>query len=251
MHATTDRLPPFSGGPGTSSFARPRDARVLAFAREQAADALAGRTIWCVAALPSGLAAAEAVEACLRRPAQERVATRWRGVEAADELRRLTARVEAMLSGGLAAPAAFGARERDAYDEAVADGDARLGDEVAADDVVVLHDALAATLAVAARARGAHVVRHLHGGVRGAAAVAAAQFLDRFERPVDAWVASGGGEIAAAMPSPGHVDRKRAAGGGEERDGLCWRALLADVVAEDREEHVGGTVHVRPLVAAR
>ncbi|MBB4661910.1 hypothetical protein [Conexibacter arvalis] len=252
MYATTDHLPPFWGGPGTSSFARPRDARVLAFTREQAADALAGRTVWCIAALPSGIAAAEAVEACLCRPQEERVTTGWRGVEAGAELRRLAGRIDAMLAGAVSAAAELGERERAEYAEAVADGEELLGDEVAADDVVVLHDALAAVVAEAARARGAHVVRHLHGhGPHRAGAAAARGFLGGFDRGVDAWVATGREEVVAAMPSPGHVDRKHAAERGEEAPGLCWRAVLGDVVSEDREEHVGGTIGVRPRVAAR
>jgi hypothetical protein len=32
---------------------------------------------------------------------------------------------------------------------------------------------------------------------------------------------------------------------------LGWSRLLGDVVRADREEHVGGRVHVRPAVAAR
>jgi hypothetical protein len=34
-------------------------------------------------------------------------------------------------------------------------------------------------------------------------------------------------------------------------DELGWTSLLADVVHNDRDETVGGTRHVRPLVAAR
>jgi hypothetical protein len=253
MHATTDHLPPFFGGPGTSSFARVRDDRVLAFTQEQAADALGGRTVWCIAALPSGLAAAEAVEACLCRPAEERVTTAWRGVEAGTALRALAGRIDAMLAGALDAPAELSAAERDDYRAAVADGERLLGDAVGADDVVVLHDALAATLADAARARGAHVVRHLHRSPGRAIArtSSAGDFLAPFERGVDAWVATGADGVVAAMPSPGHLDRKQVDGTGRDRTGLCWRALLADVVAEDREEHVGGTIGARPVVAPR
>ena len=250
---TTDHLPPFSGGPGTSSFARPRDERVLAHAREQAADALAGRTVWCIAALPSGLAAAEAVEACLCHPQEEQVATGWRGVEAGVGLRRLAGRIDAMLAGAVSAPAELGPRERAEYAEAVAAGDSLLGDEIGDGDVVVLHDVLAAVVAPAARDRGAHVVRHLHGfGPHRAGAAAASDFLLAFGRGVDAWIATDRDGVVAAMPSPGHVDRKRAVGGrADEAAGLCWRSALGDVVAEDREEHVGGTVGARPVVAAR
>ena len=253
MYATTDHLPPFSGGPGTSSFARARDARVLAFTQEQAADALAGRTVWCIAALPSGLAAAEAVEACLCRPAEERVQTAWRGVDAGMALRALATRIDAMLAGALDAPVELSAAERDDYRAAVDDGERLLDDAVLPDDVVVLHDALAATLAEAARARGAHVVRHVHRAAASAnpRAAAAAAFLAPFERDVDAWVVTSADGVVAAMPSPGHLDRKQVDGAGADRSGLCWRSLLADVVVEDREEHVGGTIGARPVVAPR
>lgn len=247
MHATTDHLPPYAGGPGTSSFARARDDRVLEHAREQAADALAGRTIWCFSALPSGLAAAEAVQACLLDPEQERVATAAHGVEGDAALRQLAHRLDAMLAGAVAAPAAFGARERTVYAGAVADGERLLGEEVRSGDVVVLHDALAAALTEAARARGAHVVRHLDRPERhGAGPAAAAGFLDGFCHGIDAWVATAPAGVTAAMPSPDHVDRKQAGD-----TGLCWRAALAAVVAEDREEHVGGTVAARPRIAPR
>jgi hypothetical protein len=253
MHATTEHLPPFSGGPGTSSFARQRDARVVAFTREQAADALGGRTVWSISALPSGIATAEALQACLRRPLEEPVTTGWRAVEGDPALRLLASRIEAMLAGVLASPDALGAHDREDYAEAVAAGEALLGEEIAPDDVVVLHDALAAVLADAARGRGAHVVRHLHAtdpaGAGGAAA--ASDFLDRFTHGVDAWVVTGPAGVTAAMPSPGHLDRKETAERGSGGSGLCWRAVLADVVVEDREEHVGGTVGVRPVVAAR
>lgn len=253
MHATTDHLPPFSGGPGTSSFARQRDVRVLAFTREQAADALGGRTVWSIAALPSGIAAAEAVQACLLRPQEEPVATGLRALEGDADLLQLAGRIEAMLAGALASPGGLSAHEREDYAEAVAAGEALLGEEVGRDDVVVLHDVLAAALADAARARGAHVVRHLratHPAGSGGAA-AASDFLGRFAHGVDAWVATGPEGVTAAMPSPGHLDRKQTTERGSGGSGLCWRAVLADVVVEDREEHVGGTVGPRPVVAVR
>jgi hypothetical protein len=278
--ATTDRLPPYAGGPGTSSFARMRDARVIAFTRETAADALAGRTVWCISALPSGAAAAELVQACLRRPARDGVTTGRRGLEqrTSPPLRRLAGQLDAMLAGALSAASEPGAAQRAAYAEGALDGDELLGPDVRADDVVVLHDALAAVLADAVRARGAHAVWHVHAQTRDPAAAAAWAFLAPFARGVDAFVVtaaappwqaatprggralgarepgSGAGgveRLTAAMPSPGHVAVKEVAPSGERGSGFGWRSVLADVVSEDREEHVGGTLHARPAVAAR
>ncbi|MDW5594810.1 hypothetical protein VSS74_10705 [Conexibacter stalactiti] len=207
----TDRLPPHYGGPGTSSFARLRDARVLDFTREAAADALAGRTVWCLSALPSGALAAEAVDACLCRPADDGVATRRRHL---------------------------------GEHWAERDADALLGAEIGRDDVVVLHDPLVATLADAVRARGAHAVWQLHGEL----------LAGPLPRALDACVVhtrSGGlDHLTAALPAPGHVAVKDVEPS-DRGTGFGWRSLLADVVAEDRDECVGGTLHVRPVIAAR
>ena len=36
-----------------------------------------------------------------------------------------------------------------------------------------------------------------------------------------------------------------------ERRALAWTSLLGDIVEEDRADNVGGTIQVRPVVAAR
>ena len=58
-------------------------------------------------------------------------------------------------------------------------------------------------------------------------------------------------EVAVALPSPGWVVVKEVIAPDEPHTGLGWRTLLADVVGSDREEHVGGTLHARPVVAVR
>ncbi|ADB53336.1 hypothetical protein [Conexibacter woesei] len=256
---TTDRLPPFTGGPGTSSFARARDLRVVAHARELASDALGGRTVWCVAASPPARAAAAELRACLSTPAEDAIAVGEHAVGAdsdADvELRQLAALLDDMLGGVAPGPVARGglsAHERAVYAAGADEGEALLGAGVRAGDVVVLHDALAAVLAEAARARGAHVIRHVNAPVRGPAAAEAWAFLHAFEHAVDAYVVAGPApdRLAAAMPSPSHVALKEVAPGATGA-GLGWRAVLADVIGEDRDEHVGGTLHARPVVAVR
>jgi hypothetical protein len=54
--------------------------------------------------------------------------------------------------------------------------------------------------------------------------------------------------IAALMPSSGVGFAKEFTDRAED---LAWSSLLADVLEHDRVECVGGTLHVRPIVAAR
>ncbi len=214
--SSTEHLPPHAGGPGTSSFARSRDARVLEHARETSADTLAGRTVWCLSALARGAVVAEAVDACLCAPQADGIATR-----------RLH----------LAATAT-----RD-----LAELDALLGAEIADGDVVVMHDRVAALLVESIRARGAHALWQLQRGERA----------DPLPRGLDACVvhapARTGGDadrLAAALPAPGHLAVMEVECG-RDGAGLGWRALLAGVVGEDRDEAVGGTLHARPHVPPR
>jgi len=61
--------------------------------------------------------------------------------------------------------------------------------------------------------------------------------------------------ITAFLPAAQLLDvRELPPGGGGARAGrvaLAWISLLGDVVEEDRADHVGGTIQVRPVVAAR
>jgi hypothetical protein len=59
--------------------------------------------------------------------------------------------------------------------------------------------------------------------------------------------------IAAFISAPDLVSAKEVQAGGQPQslDELGWTSLLADVVAGDRDETVGGTLHARPSVAAR
>jgi hypothetical protein len=187
-----------------------RDLRVLELLRRRALDALAGRTIWSVAALPTGRAGAEALRPVLQRPAQE------------------------------------GSDVRPVIPTDVAE-------RASAGDLVLLHDALAAVQARAARDCGAHAIL----------LVGAAQ-PPRESRPgADAYVLAWSGalgrglvadRLAAFMPSAGLVAafaHTRESPTPERPDELSWNAVLAEVVQSDRMEAVGGRLHPRPAVALR
>jgi hypothetical protein len=244
-----------------------RDARTLGDARRRAAEQLAGRTVWCAMALPAG-----------RRRALElraRVAGAGPGVAAAplevtadEPLRRLAERLDGMLTGTAPGGLELGAAEQDLYAEGtgrgdVLGGDAIGADAIGADDVVVVHDALSAILARAVREQGAHTIWRIRVAERPApGAQEAFAFLQRFSPGVDAyimaWIDRGPRRavverIAAAMPSAGVVAAKEfpARGAGDDPERLAWRTALAEVVRSDRGESVGGTLHPRPVVAAR
>ncbi|MCW2953506.1 MAG: hypothetical protein JWQ48_2676 [Conexibacter sp.] len=139
-----------------------------------------------------------------------------------------------------------------------------IGAAVAADDVVVLHDARSAVLAQVVRDRGAHAVWHVHvrGGTRPAA-VRELHALLRAGAPadaVDAYVVTstqslGRGRrverVAALLPSADLVDVKELADAERAGSALGWSSALADVIEVDHEDHVGGTLHARPTVPSR
>jgi hypothetical protein len=136
-------------------------------------------------------------------------------------------------------------------------------------DVVVLHDALTVALARAVRERGAHAIWHGRAvrGPQAPGARAAQAFLDPYTAAVDAYVVTWTEprgqrrrfeHVAALLPAAGLVDVKDAAPGGEAPAGggariaaLAWASVLGDVVEDDRDDRVGGTLHVRPAVAPR
>jgi len=244
-----------------------RDARVLTWVRDRAIDGLADRTVWCVAALPTRAPAARETNAHLEWARNGGVATGARDITTARGASSLADRLDALLRGAAAA-AELGPSERRAFAEVVDDGDQWVRDNVAPDDIVILHDALTVALTESVRARGAHAVWHL-GIARGARAAAVAQalaFLQRSAAPGDAYVLSrtrpvpGGGlvgHVAAMMPAPGvvattelHVDDPRSRSGSRWPDD-GWAAALGSVVEFDRSESVGGRLHPRPTVAAR
>jgi hypothetical protein len=224
------------------------DARALGERRERTGDALAGRTVWCTSALPAGDALAGSLSGCLDRTAGVR-ARRLR-LGAVAPLQPLAERLDAMLSGTGAGAPALRRADRALCREGATLSDALAGAGVGPDDVVVLHDSLAAILADAARDRGVHVVWELAIGAHSDEAVVGAwRFLRETAPGADAhltvWPGIG---IAAIMTAPGRVAAKRC---NASAAGLGWAAALADIVSGDRDESVGGTRHARPAVAAR
>ncbi|HEV7529078.1 MAG TPA: hypothetical protein VGO29_09295 [Solirubrobacteraceae bacterium] len=240
-----------------------RDAMALGAAAQRAGDVLAGRTIWCVIAMPGARRSADALRARVDGAGPGVAATSLQ-LTAAEPLRDLARQLEQMLGGvSTQGSSGLGPAEREAYARGALDGDDLLGDGVQAQDVVVVHDALSALVSQAARQRGAHVVWRFRVASRSQPARQdALQFLQRFTPGVDAHVTTwlqrdSHGElvqrVAAALPAAGMLATKqfRTRFTGEQPRRLAWRMVLAEVVRSDRGECVGGTLHPRPSVAAR
>jgi hypothetical protein len=248
-----------------------RDARTFHRARARAVDGLAGRTVWCATALPAAQGSARSLRACLGSGGG--VTAGALDVTAADPLREVAQRLDDVLRLAVAdvSPVGpehrtrLGPAEREVYAQAQRDGEAMLGRAVAPNDIVVLHDALTAVLAQALRERGAHVIWDVMlGAVPGdATAHDAWAFLRPYTSAIDAFVmswveADARGRtverIAAVMPSADVVATKEIPtgdAGGDPCQTVGWSSVLADVVDQDRGEHVGGTLHARPAVAMR
>jgi hypothetical protein len=240
-----------------------RDIRALGAAGDRAGDVLAGRTIWCAAALPGGRALAQELGMRLSGAGPSVAAAQLQVREAAEQLRRLAQRIDEMMSGAGGAQPGLGRGDEDIYAEAARDSEGLVGDGVGQEDVVVAHDALSAVLAQAVRERGAHAVWRVRiASSSPASARRALEFLGRLAPGIDAYLLSWiertpRGErlerVAAAMPSAGIVAAKEfpSPGLGNEPRPLAWRMALAEVVRTDRGEAVGGTLHPKPTVAAR
>jgi hypothetical protein len=211
------------------------DRRVLAWTRATAIDALADRTVWSAAALPGGRAAAERLRALLLRG-------------------DLSARLLALdLPGSATATAG--------------PPDATLDAEAAPGDVVVLHDEPAPARAAALRERGLHAIWHIRPPLeRPTRRSDVARAFPRPQAdPVDAvvvsWREPSGRRppvegVAALVPKARLVIVKEAAtadsaGVSADNVALAWISILGDVVEDDRDDHVGGTLNARPFVARR
>jgi hypothetical protein len=235
------------------------DERVHAWTRAQAIDALAGRTVWCAASHPGGRIAAGRLRKLLRGD----LVVRTLAVAATEPPASLARRLDSMLAGAAEAWP-LGAAAGEEYARATERAEALVGERVAPGDVVVLHDALTVSLARPVRERGAHAVWHLRAprGPQAPSARAAHAFLDPHEAAVDAFVVAWGEpraraeRVAAVLPAAGLVDVKDASRTegrrlAAQRLALAWSSILGDVVEADRDDVVGGTLHVRPAVAAR
>jgi hypothetical protein len=212
-----------------------RDERALGERRRRSDDALAGRTVWCITTLSAGDALDEALSACLA--GVDCVDTERLRLQATAEILELAARVASMRGGTAVQRLRALSLEASAAEPLVG---------VSPEDVVVAHDPLAAILASGSRDRGAHVVwDETNEGV-----VVAWQLVREATPAADAHltVVPGVG-IAAVMAAPSRVAAKRCEDA--EITGLGRLAALADIVRDDRDETVGGTLHARPAVAAR
>lgn len=233
--------------------------RVLAWLRSRGSDALAGRVVWCAAALSGGHAAGRRLRELLR----EDIEVAPLAVQAAEPQAELARQLDAMLAG-VPPPRSLGAAERAAYAHGAELAEHALGGRVRPGDVVVLHDCFTVSFAAALRDRGAHTVWHLRrrSGSRAPSVRAAIDFLDQGGgAAVDAVVIDerlgidGPERVTALVPAAGLLDIREVSPGGDaartERVALSWISLLGDIVEEDRADHVGGTIQVRPVVAAR
>lgn len=197
------------------------DARGLERAAEHATEELGARTIWCAGTLADGRACAHELRACLERAG---------GLRAAGELDLEAERPVTDVAG------------------------------VAADDIVVLHDAVSAVLTGPLREQGAHPVWHLRPeALRGPAW----STLERHAAGLDGCILSwthvlDDGEVVeravAMIPAAGVLATTEVlsrGSGGDAAHELAWRRALAGVVSTGHAQHVGGTQHVCPTVAPR
>ncbi|HEX4752086.1 MAG TPA: hypothetical protein VH268_04245 [Solirubrobacterales bacterium] len=235
------------------------DRRELAWLRSRGSDALAGRVVWCAAALPGGHTAGRRLGELLHGDLK----TLPLAVEAADPPAELARQLEAMLAG-FPPPRSLGAAARTEYVRGAEVAEPALDGTVRPGDVVVLHDCFTVSFAAALRDRGAHAIWHLRGrsGSRAPSVRAAIDFLDRSDgAAVDAVVIDerpgidGPERVAALLPAARLLDIREVwpggAAAGAGRMALAWISLLGDILEEDRADHVGGTIQVRPVVAAR
>jgi hypothetical protein len=235
------------------------DARVLDWIDRQAASELAGRTVWCACTSPGAHAAATALLEHLRPALEDGVDSRAIGVDVGAPLLRLTQRLESMLSGIDGAEPPLGPEEAEVYSGGADGSQGLIGRELRAGDVVVLHDPFAASLAQAARARGAHVVWSLPAGPPRKSAADARRFLSPWCTALDAYVTAWpapdregrrGTGMLAYVAAPDLVSAKVADRARDRRyERLGWASVLADIVTTDRDERVGGRLHPRPAVA--
>jgi hypothetical protein len=225
--------------------------RVLAWLRSCADDALAGRVVWSVAGRH------------LRELLHDDLDLVPLAVEAAGPPAELARQLDGMLAR-VPSPGSLGTAARAAYAHGAELAEPALGGRVRPGDVVILHDCFTVSLATALRDRGAHAIWHLRrrSASRPPCVRAAIDFLDRGGgAAIDAVVIderqeSDGGElIIACLPAARLLDIREvsleADAARAERVALAWSSLLGDIVEEDRADHVGGTIQVRPVVAAR
>ncbi len=214
--------------------------RVLAWLRSCGTDSLAGRVVWCAAALSGGHAAGRRLRAMLHGDLEVAPLA----VDAAEPPAELARQLDAMLAG-VPSPRPLGAAARAACARGAELAEPALGERVRSGDVVVLHDSFTVSFAAALRDRGAHAIWHLRRrpGSRAPCVGAAVDFLDRAGgAAVDAVVIDervgidGPERVTALVPAAGLLDIRQVSPGGDaaraERLALSWISLLGEVVPE-------------------
>lgn len=242
-----------------------RSERMVELLRRRAVEQLEGRSVWCIVAAPTEVAAADKLERCLETVRETGVAPRRISVEPSQPLIGLLQRLDGMLRGvrtRIGAPA-FGHIDEDTYSAGRQHADTLIPEDLQPGDVVVLHDPIAAALAPAIRERGAHTVWRASIGRWESNSTAAWRFLHRRRPDLDAYVTPWRPRKAGSPPGragiAAYICATRAVAAkeadvviGEQRYGeLVWPAVLADVVRDDRAERVGGALHARPSVPVR
>ena len=115
--------------------------------RRRAAEQLAGRSVWCIAAAPMETNAADALQRCLHGARDGGVSPHRTSLQLGEPLTGLMGRLDAMLRGVTMFGPALGPAEEDAYRKGRQNGDALVPEGVRTGDVVVLHDPIATALA--------------------------------------------------------------------------------------------------------
>jgi hypothetical protein len=238
-----------------------QDMRLRERARSEAIDGLAGRTVWCAAAVPERRSAAEALRS--RLGGAGAVATGRLDIAADGPLRDLARQLDAMLSGHARGQRQLDAAQQEIYAGAPRDGETLIGGAVRHDDIVVISGPFVSILAEAVRERGALVVWQLEPCSRRAAIARAWTFTERSSQPIDAYVTSWSAQLPGGRAQSGVAafitgadtvaanEQKTDAGDPPWDEELGWSRLLGDIARAGREEHVGGIVHARPAIAVR
>lgn len=245
-----------------------RKARVLECSRRRAIEPLAGRTVWCITAAPTGTSAADHLQHCLQAVVDDGVLSHRASLQLAEPLLGLVEHLDGMLRGTVWPAGALGPAAEDVYLRGSEDGESLIPHDVHSGDVVVLHDPIAAPLARPIRERGAHAIWRASIGPWDHDVAAAWRFVHDHSPTLDAYVmtwrsARGGiaGSISGFISASGVVAAKELARASElahsesepgaDYTELGWTTLLADIVRADRADRVGGRLSARPSVAAR
>jgi trehalose synthase len=161
-------------------------------AASRARDLFKGRAVWHVSSTLRGGGVAEMLRSMLPYARGAGIDTRWVVLRERDEFFELTKRLHNNLHGDRGDGGPLGAKERNLYEETLAQSALHLSPLLQAGDIVFLHDPQTAGLAAAAKAAGARVVWRCHIGADRPDQIArrAWDFLAPYVRAADAYVFS-------------------------------------------------------------